>query len=69
MLHDNSGYISLNDFYDELGLEHTSIGHELGWNVYHLLELHLSPQLTNEDRPCVVIDYVYPPKYDYYRLF
>ena len=68
MLHDISGYISLNDLYDELGLEHTSIGHELGWNAYHLLEFNLSPQLTEDDHPCVVIDYTYPPKYDYYSF-
>ena len=26
-------YVSLNDFYDELDLDHTKIGDELGWNL------------------------------------
>lgn len=65
MLHDISGYMSLNDFYDELGLEHTSIGYDLGWNAYNLLEIDYIPQLTDEDQPCVYLEYTNAPKYGY----
>jgi hypothetical protein len=65
MLHDINGYMSLNDFYDELGLEHSSIGYELGWNSYNLLEIDYIPQLLEDDKVCVVLEYTTGPKYDY----
>lgn len=65
MLHDINGYMSLNDFYDELGLEHSSIGYELGWNAYNLLEIDYIPQLLENDKLCVVLEYTTGPKYDY----
>ena len=65
MLHDINGYMSLNDFYDELGLEHSSIGYELGWNAYNLLEIDYIPQLLENDKVCVVLEYTTGPKYDY----
>ena len=65
MLHDINGYMSLNDFYDELGLEHSSIGYELGWNSYSLLEIDYIPQLLEDDKLCVVLEYTTGPKYDY----
>ena len=65
MLHDINGYMSLNDFYDELGLEHSSIGYELGWNSYNLLEIDYIPQLLEDDKLCVVLEYTTGPKYDY----
>lgn len=65
MLHDINGYMSLNDFYDELGLEHSSIGYELGWNSYNLLEIDYIPQLLEDDKLCVVLEYTTGPKCDY----
>lgn len=62
-------YISLNDFYSELGLEHTELGDELGWNLDDgLLELDFSSQLADDGTPCVVISYVVAPKYDYSKF-
>lgn len=68
MLHDISGYASLNEFYDELGLEHTSIGSELGWNVYNLLDIDYVPGLNGDDSLYVVLNYLNRPKYDYYSI-
>lgn len=62
----NHNYVSLNDFYDELELEHIPIGYEVGWNVSDgFLEIDFSSQLTEDGRPCVVLDYVRAPKYGY----
>lgn len=62
-------YISLNDFYSELGLEHTELGDELGWNLDDgLLELDFSSQLADDGTPCVVISYAVAPKYDYSKF-
>lgn len=63
-------YISLNDFYYELGLDGSSIGDELGWNVSDgLIELDFSAQLDKDGVPCIVIDYKVMPKrgFQFYR--
>lgn len=56
-------YISLNEFYYELGLDGSSVGDELGWNVTSgLIELDFSAQLDTDGTPCIVIDYMVAPK-------
>ena len=56
-------YISLNEFYYELGLDGSRIGDELGWNVTNgLIELDFSAQLDTDGIPCIVIDYIVAPK-------
>lgn len=63
-------YVSLNDFYYELGLDGSSIGDELGWNVSDgLIELDFSAQLDKDGVPCIVIDYTVTPKrgFQFYR--
>lgn len=65
MLHDISGYVSLNEFYDELGLDHTSIGDDLGWNTDQLIDIAFSSQLNDNGEPSVVLDYLVAPKYDF----
>lgn len=66
MLHNISGYVSVNDFYDELGLDHTSIGYDLGWNTERgLIKIEFSAHKTRDDRPCLAIDYVTAPTYGY----
>ena len=61
-------YISLNDFYDELGLSFTSLGEDLGWRVDDgLIEFSFSAQLAM-GRPCLVLNYNIAPRYDYDRL-
>lgn len=68
MLHDISGYVSLNEFYDELGLDHTSVGDDLGWNTDRLIDINFSSQLNDNGEPSVVLDYLVEPKYDYYKF-
>lgn len=68
MLHDISGYVSLNEFYDELGLDHTSVGDDLGWNTDRLIDINFSSQLNDNGEPSVVLDYLVAPKYDYYKF-
>ena len=56
-------YVSLNEFYYALGLDGSSIGDELGWNVMRgLIEIDFSAQLDSDGVPCVVIDYAVVPK-------
>lgn len=59
-------YISLNEFYYELGLDAVSIGDELGWNVNSgKIELDFSAQLDTDGIPCIVIDYMVAPKREF----
>lgn len=61
-------YISLNEFYWEIGLEGTDIGEQLGWRVENgLIDLKFSSQLCEDGRPCLVVDYRIAPKYCYGR--
>lgn len=62
----DEGYISLNDFYYEIGLPETKLGDELGWHIDNgLVDLRFSSQLAEDGTPCLVIDYQIAPKYDY----
>lgn len=62
----NDMYISLNEFYYELGLEGTKLGEQMGWNVNRgLIDLKFSATVSSDDRPCIVLDYYTPPMYDY----
>ena len=61
-------YISLNEFYYEIGLNPIGIGDDLGWNIDRgYIELNFSSQLTDDGTPCLVIDYQVAPRYEYDR--
>ncbi|MGN1370918.1 MAG: DUF6353 family protein [Candidatus Coprovivens sp.] len=65
----NDMYCSLNEFYDLVGLPYTQLGFELGWNVNDsLVEIEFSTQLSEDDTPCIVVDYSVSPKYNYQHL-
>lgn len=62
-------YISLNEFFDELGLDHISLGDELGWCLDDgLIEIDFSSHIADDGTPCLVVDYRVAPKYDYSKL-
>jgi hypothetical protein len=66
----NENYISLNDFYYELGLSPTKLGNELGWNSSDkLIEVAFSSTLAKDGTPCIVLDYKIAPKWDYCNLY
>lgn len=65
----NENYVSLNDFYDELGMGPIKIGEDLGWNIFtdRLIDISFSAQLADDGTPCLVIDYSVAPRYNYYK--
>lgn len=65
MLHDICGSASLNDFYDEIGIDRTDVGEVLGWNTDHLIDLDITPGMSANGKPCLVIGHHNAPKYDY----
>lgn len=59
-------YVSLNDFYWEIGLDGTDLGDKMGWNLSKgYMDLSFSSQLADDGTPCAVIVYGIPPVYDY----
>lgn len=62
-------YISLDEFYCELGLESTKNSSYLGWNLDDgLIEVDFSACIAEDDQPCIVIDYMVAPRYGYDKL-
>lgn len=62
-------YISLNEFYYELGLSDTKQGNDLGWNLGDgLIDVRFSAQILDDNQPCIVLDYGFAPRYDFRNL-
>ena len=62
-------YVSLNQFYDELGLEHTELGYDLGWNMDDgLIEIDFSSHLLDDGTPVLVMNYQVAPHHKFDRL-
>lgn len=62
----NDMYITLNEFYYEIGLDGIKIGDDLGWDIDHgYINLDFSSQLAKDGTPCLVVDHQIPPRYDF----
>ena len=62
----DQSYISLNEFFYELGLEGTKLGEDLGWGISQgLINIDFTTQLSSDDQPCLVIGYDRMPMYDF----
>lgn len=65
----NTFYVSLNDFYYQIGLKEVKIGDMLGWNANDgLIEVIFDAVVAEDGTPCIVIDYAISPKYDFKGL-
>lgn len=59
-------YISLNEFYGELGLDYTDIGDTIGWRVDRgLVEVTYHAILDKRGVPCLALEYMLAPYHDY----
>lgn len=67
MLQEVFGETSLNELYDELGLDPIDIGDDIGWNAENLIDLHFSAQILDDGCVCGVISHNKPPMYGFYR--
>lgn len=69
MMTDINMCASLNDFYDEIDLEHTKVGDTIGWHMdWGLIEEEFSSLITDDGRPCLVIGFVNQPKYGFAKI-
>lgn len=64
-------YVSLNEFYSKLGLEDIAIGDDIGWSAGKYIEIRFTSIIstdespTGEGIPCLALDYLIAPRYDY----
>jgi hypothetical protein len=56
---------SLSTFFDEIGLAPTNYTDMVGWNMGNPLEVKFSTVLTDDNRPCLAVDFTRPPIMDY----
>lgn len=63
----NEGCVTLNDFYYDIGLEETRPGETLGWNINRggQVQFRFSSQVAEDGTPCLVLEFINPPSYDY----
>lgn len=62
--------VTVNDFYQEIGLPTTATGDNLGWKIGYLIDIYPSAQMAeegteHEGEPCIVLNYSNPPKYEF----
>lgn len=63
----NNVYASLNDFYDMIGLSRIKTGDEIGWNSDKLMEIYFSTTMSDDQKPCIAIDFSVEPVRNYFR--
>jgi Family of unknown function (DUF6353) len=64
----NHGGSSLAEFYSDLGLAPTDYTEMVGWNSDNLVKVQFSTTMTPEGKPCLVVDFNYPPTASYMQL-
>jgi hypothetical protein len=60
---------ALNEFYDQVGLEHIDAGDQVGWNLDHRCKLAFTSHLSPEGRPCLAVDFTGGPVAKYGDCF
>lgn len=61
-------YASLNQFYGLIGLKSTVMGEEMGWNTDRMLDVDFDTMLSDDQRPCIVLNYRLTPTPNYDRF-
>lgn len=51
------GFASLADLYDHLGLPHTDVSNQMGWNSDQEVKLNITTVISEDDRPCFSFSY------------
>lgn len=57
--------MSLNEFYEMLGLDSNRLGENVGWTSNNPMEIKFDSRLASDGRPCLVLDYAVGPLYSY----
>jgi len=63
-------YISLNEYYNAIGLDSVKDGDHMGWCIDNgLIELDYGTCLADNDEPCICLDYVRMPKPNFDKIY
>ena len=63
----NDNYASLNDFYNLVGLSTIPHGDDVGWVSMKLCEIRYSTVISEDEKPCIAIEFTVEPVRDYYK--
>ena len=63
----HSMYASLTEFYEEVGLPPTTYTDLVGWQAMDNLEVQISAVVSDDEKPCLAIDFTPPPHSEYRR--
>lgn len=55
-------WVTLNEVYVDLGLKPVKYGNTIGWNVDHRVSFGFSSAITEDERPCIVLEFDVEPK-------
>lgn len=59
-------HISLSQFYDELGLDHTLISDRIGWNITNgYIDIDYSDAVVRDGKAYILLDFIVRPEYDF----
>ena len=64
----NDMYASQNEFHAMLGIPPCKYGDEFGWNTNKLLELDIRGGMSEDEEPCLVVDYNVEPNRGYHKF-
>ena len=65
MINSIGGMVTLNDFYNEIGLGRIDIGDDIGWTTDNMIDLDISSHITENDEHAAVIGHYHAPKWSY----
>lgn len=62
--------ISLNEFYQGIGVPNMGFGDKMGWRVDKgLIDIYFDSFITDDNVPCVTIEFANPPEYGFDKLY
>lgn len=66
MINGQEEYITISEFYDEIGVRHSVDTPNLGWNIYRegKIEVDMVATKMENGNPCLMLDYNTSPGYD-----
>lgn len=60
----NEMFVTVNDWYEELGLTAIDLGNQMGWDIdKEAFDITFSSQLSEENEPCLVLEYKVEPRH------
>lgn len=58
----NLGKATLGDFYEKIGMKQTDISEAFAWTSKSFCEVDFTTQMTDDQRPCLVLSFINPPR-------